>query len=145
MLCINNYTQKYIDECSSKVKSQLSAYKNLVTTAGGQNGANKTMLNTAIKSFEPVFFNNMVLVLDTYFVLRSRTMEGKDGNPLNEVRILCNSMMNNNNKMCADKTIKFNPAKSVLKYQVGDEIKLNKAGFLQLSNAFFAEIESKYL
>ena len=40
-------------------------------------------------------------------------MEGKDGNPLNEVRILCNSMMNNNNKMCADKTIKFDSAKSV--------------------------------
>jgi hypothetical protein len=87
----------------------------------------------------------MVLVLENHFVHRSRTMEGKDGNPLNEVRILCNSTMNNNNKMCTDKTIKFNPAKSVLKYQVGDEIKLNKAGFLQLSNAFFAEIESKYL
>ena len=72
-------------------------------------------------------------------------MEGKDGNPLNEVRILCNSMINNDNKMYVDKTIKYNPAKSILKYQAGDEIKLNKVGFLQLSNAFFAEIESKYL
>ena len=114
MLCVNNYTQKYIDECRSKVEFQISAYKNIVTTAGSQSGTNETMLNAAIKSFERFFFNNMVLVLDIYFVYRSRTMEGKDGNPLNEVRILCNSMMNNNNKMCTDKTIKFNPAKSVL-------------------------------
>ena len=114
MLCVNNYTQKYIDECRSKVEFQISVYKNLITTAGSKNVTNETKLNAAIESFEPVFFSNMVLVLDNYFVHRSRTMEGKDGNPLNEVRILCNSMMNNNNKMCTDKTIKFNPAKSVL-------------------------------
>jgi hypothetical protein len=114
MLCVNNYTQKYIDECRSKVEFQISAYKNLITTAGSKNVTNETKLNTAIESFEPVFFNNMVLVLENHFVHRSRTMEGKDGTPLNEVRILCNSMMNNNNKMCTDKTIKFNPAKSVL-------------------------------
>jgi hypothetical protein len=33
----------------------------------------------------------------------------------------------------------------VLKYQVGDEIKLNAADFMLLSSAFFAEIERKYL
>ena len=53
--------------------------------------------------------------------------------------------MNNNGRMCADKTIKFDRAKSVSKYCVGDEIKLKEADFLSLSSAFFAEIESKYL
>jgi hypothetical protein len=86
----------------------------------------------------------MVLALDRYFVHRARALEKKDGNPLN-VRILCNSMMNNNNRMCADKTIKFDPAKSVLKYRIGDEIKLKEADFVRLSSAFFAEIERKYL
>jgi hypothetical protein len=51
-------------------------------------------------------------------------------------------MMNNNNVMCADKTIMFDPATSVLKYRIGDEIKLKEADFILLS--FFAEIESKY-
>jgi hypothetical protein len=87
----------------------------------------------------------MVLALDSYFVHRTRAIEKKDGNPLNEVRMLCNSMMNNNHMMCADKTIKFDPARSVLKYRVGDEIKLNEADFTLLSSAFFAEIERKYL
>ncbi len=107
MLCINNYTQKYIDECRSKVDLHLSTYKNLVTTARKLVGNNEDLLNSAIESFEHGFFNNLVLFLDNYFCHRSRTIEKKDGNPLNEVRILCNSMINNNNKMCADKTIKF--------------------------------------
>jgi hypothetical protein len=145
MLCVNNYTQKYIDECRSRVAEQVSAYHTLVAAARNQAATDEPLLNTAIEAFEPHFFNNMVLALDNYFVHRARAIEKKDGNPLNEVRLLCNSMMNNNNRMCADKTIKFDPAKSVLKYRVGDEIKLNEADFIHLSSAFFAEIESKYV
>ena len=44
-------------------------------------------------------------------------------------------MMNNNGVMCADKMIKFDPVKSVLKYRVGDEIKLHEADFILLSSA----------
>jgi len=145
MLCVNNYTQKYIDECRSRVAEQVSAYRTLVAAARTQGATDEPVLNTAIEIFEPHFFNNMVLALDSYFVHRTRAIEKKDGNPLNEVRMLCNSMMNNNNMMCADKTIKFDPAKSVLKYRIGDEIKLSEADFILLSSAFFAEIESKYL
>jgi hypothetical protein len=145
MLCINNYTQKYIDGCRLKINSQVSAYKKLVTTARNRIGTEEKALNAAIESFEPVFYNNMVLMLDAFFVHRARAIEKKDGNPLNEVRIMCNSMMHNNNLMCADNTIRLNPAKSVLKYKVGDEIKLKEADFLKVFTAFFAEIENKYL
>ena len=87
----------------------------------------------------------MILVLDMLFVHRLRGQEGKDGNPLNEVRILCNSIMNNQGVMGEDSTIRFVPDKSVLKYCVGDEIKLNAANFAGLANAFFAEIERKFM
>lgn len=59
--------------------------------------------------------------------------------------MMCNSMMQNKSVMCADSTIKYNPAGSVLKYEIGDEINLNEADFLLISKAFFAEIESKFL
>lgn len=69
----------------------------------------------------------------------------KDGNPLNEVRMICNSILLNHGVMFADKTIKFNPAKSILKLQVGDEIKLTESDFVHLFAAFFAEIETKFV
>ena len=46
--------------------------------------------------------------------------------------------------MLADKGIKLDPAKSILKYRGGDEIKLNQADFTRLSTAFFAEMETKF-
>jgi hypothetical protein len=145
MLSISNYSKKYIDECRLKVEDQIASYRNLINTITKQDIHDEIRLNAAIESFESVFFNNMVMVLDNYFVHRSRAIEKKDGNPLNEVRILCNSMMNNNNIVAADNTIRFNPAKSVLKYQPGDEIRLTEEKFVQLSSAFFDEIETKYL
>ena len=64
---------------------------------------------------------------------RLRGIEGKDGNPLNEARMLCNSMMNNDYGVCADKTIKYVSAKSVLKYEVGGAIRLSERDFILLS------------
>lgn len=145
MLGVNKYTQKHIDECRSRVELQLSAYKKLVTTARKQVGTNEALLNTAIESFEYPFFNNLVLLLDAFFVHRIRAIEKKDGNPLNEVRVLCNSIMLNNGLMLADSTIKLDPSKSLLKYKVGDKIKLNEKDFLLIFKAFFGEIEKKYL
>src|SRR3989442_1810786 len=90
-------TQKYIDECRSRVAAKVSAYQRLVATARNQATTDEPPLNAAVEAFEPHFFNNMVLALDSYFVHRARAIEKKDGNPLNEVRMLCNSMMNNSN------------------------------------------------
>jgi len=145
MLGVRSYTRNYIGGCRSRVDADLSAYGNLVAGARKNPAGNQARLNSAIEAFEAVFFNNMVLILDHLFVHRLRTVEGKDGNPLNEVRVLSDSLMHNNGVMTADKGIKLSPTTSVLKYQAGDEIKLNEADFLLISKAFFAEIESKYL
>ena len=44
----------------------------------------------------------------------------------------------------ADKSIKHDPAKSVLKYEPGDKLSLTSDGFDRLAAAFFAEIERRY-
>jgi hypothetical protein len=115
VLGMKNYTQKYIDGCRSRVDSDLTAYRNLVAAARNPDSANKTSPNSAVDALEGTFFNNMILLLDYFFVHRLRATEGKDGNPLNEVRVLCDSMLHNKNIMSANNTIKLSTAKSVLK------------------------------
>ena len=106
------------------------------------------LLTQLLPLLNPLFFNNLVVVLDGFFVHRSRTLEGKDGNSLNEFRMICTSLLQNHGVMCTDKTnnktIKYSPEKSVVKLKIGDEIKLTESAFVLLSRAFFAEIETKF-
>jgi len=45
----------------------------------------------------------------------------------------------------ANTTIKFNPATSILKLQIGDEIRLTEPEFVRLLEAFFAEMERAFV
>jgi hypothetical protein len=65
-------------------------------------------------------------------------MEGKDGNPLNEVWMLCDGIMEHKGRMSANKKA------SILKFKIGDEIRLDAGDFARLSAAFFDEIEKTY-
>jgi hypothetical protein len=87
----------------------------------------------------------MTLALDRYFVHRVRMVAGKDGNPLNEVELMTDSVMNNGAILRGSNVIKFVPEESVLKLPVGDKIKLTAAQFERLSKAFLADIQSKFL
>ena len=141
MLGMKTYSQDYIDACRARVEANLRAYRKQVGKAPA-------------KEFEDLFFKDQVLLLDYMFVHRLSGIEGRDGNPLNEVRILCNSILLNKGKLQVDRLqgwpnsavsgLKLPPEKSLLKLQVGDEVRLTEADFVQLSKAFFAEIEKKY-
>jgi hypothetical protein len=143
MLGIRKYTQDYIDRCRARVGRDIGVYRKLA--AEKRAAVRKTKPSPALETFEVAYFNSMVLVLDYCFVHRLRTVEGKDGNPLNEVRVLCNSMLLHDNVLTADHSIMLAPDKSILKYQLGDVIKVHAGDFVRLSKAFFAEIESKFL
>jgi len=142
MLGMKTYSRDYINACRARVDADLRAYRKQVGKAPS-------------KEFEVRYFNDLVLLLDYMFVHRLSGIEGKDGNPLNEVRVLCNSLLLNNGKLQTEKqpgwpnsagtSIKLPPEKSVLKLKVGDDVKLNEVDFVRLSKAFFAEIEKKYL
>lgn len=139
----NTYPQQYIDECRHHIDTQVAAYRALVPVASDVGGGEQ--FDSAVREFEPVFFNNMVLVLENHFMHRTRDKEGEDGNPLNEVRVLSASLTSNNGRMAADKTINMNPETSVLKYAVGDVIAVREADFVALADAFFADLERKFL
>ena len=145
MLCVERYTKDYIHECRARMEAQVTAYQVLAATGRENAGARKPAFNSALASFEPLFFANLILTLEGCFVHRSRTRELKDGNPLNEVRMPGTSILHNQGVMAVDKTIKYNPLKSILKIEIGQEIKLSESDFNRLLGAFFAELEAKFV
>ena len=137
MLGMKTYEREYVNACRAKIDADVRVFK--------RSGA---------KGLETTFFNNLVLKMEYMFVHRFSGIEGKDGNPLNEVRVLCNSILLNEGKLQVEKLpgwpnsavagLKLPPDTSVLRLRVGDEVKVSEADFARLAKAFFAEIEKKY-
>ncbi|MEA2155510.1 MAG: hypothetical protein QOE11_1650 [Solirubrobacteraceae bacterium] len=138
MLGRKTYTQEELDNARATVDRQLVAYKRLREAADGAAAE-------ALDAFEPLFFNNMILALDRLFVHRLRSVTGKDANPLNEVELLTESLMNNGGVLRGNNVIKLVPGETVLRLNVGDQIALDADQFERLSDAFLADIESKYV
>lgn len=130
MLSVSRYPRTYVEACERKIDAQIAAFNAL---KGG----------AELKAFAPLFFNHMVLALDRYFNHRARGGEGKDGNALNEVRMLCQSL-SEGDKVKADSTIKYGAETAVLELAIGDKIVIDAEGFAALANAFFAELKKRY-
>lgn len=141
MLGMKNYSKDYIDACKKRVDANVKAWR-------------KQAGKEPVAEFEWRYFNDQALLLDYMFVHRLSGAEGKDGNPLNEVRILCNSILLNDGKLQVEKLagwpnsavsgLKLPAEKSVLKLKNGDPVRLTEADFAKLSKAFFAELEKKF-
>ena len=132
MLGRKTYTEEELDHATTAVDRQLGAHKTLVEAGA------------PLDAFDPLFFNNMILVLDRYFVHRVRAVTGKDGNPLNEVELLADSLMNNDGVLRGNNVIKYKPDESVVKLEIGDRIALSAAQFERLAEAFLAEIRTRF-
>lgn len=140
MLCMNSYPKAYIADCRKTVTSQVTAWRTLAKAVGDKDGA----VTKALTAVETAYFGNLVLALEGYFVHRARGAEKKDGNPLNEVRMLAASLMTNGGQFELDKAIKYDPTKAVLGLKPGDPIRVDEAAFTRLSEAYFSEIEKKF-
>lgn len=125
MLSISSYPRAYVEACRGRIADQMAAYAALPATP----------------AFDGPFFRHMLLALDHYFDHRARGQEGKDGGPLNELRLLCNGVMQDG-RMAADKQIRLKT--TVTGLTSGDEIVLDAGRFEALAAAVFADIEGKY-
>jgi hypothetical protein len=143
MLGRKDFTREELEQCRTAIGQQLAAYKHVAETVSASKGADK--VRGALESFEPLFANNLVLALDRYFVHRLRVVTGKDGNPLNEVELIADSLMNNNGVLRGNNVIKYDPEASVLELEIGDQIRLTVDDFERLAAAFFADLESKFV
>lgn len=140
MLGIGHYSAAYVDACRRKVEAQVTAYRDLMKVVTGAG----SRLQPTLDAFDQQFFRSMLLALDHYFDHRLRGQELKDGNALNELRVLCNSIMHNDGRLMGDTQIKLDPAKSILRLQIGDDILLTADQFSALAEAVFEQIRIKY-
>jgi hypothetical protein len=132
MLGEKTYPTEYVDACRAAVREHLTAYDALGLPAAKRAG------------FERGYVHQLVLALDNHFTHRLRGAEGKDGNPLNEVRMLCTSIRSGAGVLEQDPTIRWNAGASVLGLAVGDPLDVAVADFARLADAFFDEIEKRF-
>lgn len=132
-----SYTADDVNSARFALTEQLAAYATLVAETTGDTA------QAALNDFEPPFFNNLVLVLDRFFVHRVRAATGTDSNPLNEVEMIADSLMNNHAVLRGSPAIAYLPADTVVKLEIGDDIRLTAEEFDRLATAFFAEAETR--
>ncbi|OMQ16686.1 hypothetical protein A7K94_0200885 [Modestobacter sp. VKM Ac-2676] len=135
MFCPSSYSQDHIDSRRAVIDARLAAWRHLVASTGG---------HAALEEFEPVFFNDLVLVLDSCLLHRDQCTETTDSSVVTEVRVLAASLVNGG-RVLADRQLRLHPGHSVLGHRVGEEIALREADFTALAKAFFTELEARYL
>jgi hypothetical protein len=140
MLGRKDYTRSELDVARARIEDATARFGAMASAA-----AKDPKTAKALTAFEATYFNDLVLVLDRLFVHRVRKVAGSDGNPLNEVELLVDSLMLNGGDLRALSPIKYVPANSVLHLELGNEIRLSADDFTRLSSAFFAELEAKFL
>ena len=111
MLGRKTYTREELDRAKAAVDLQLAAHRRLTEAVADAKGRDA---GPALEDFDSLFFNNMTLVLDRHFVHRLRTATGKDGNPLNEVELICESLLNHDGIFRGNKVIKYVPGESIV-------------------------------
>lgn len=99
----------------------------------------------AAEALEPVVFSQLVLALDRYFVHRLRIITGEDGHPLNELEMLADSLMNHDGLLTTSTVIRYLPAESALKLQIGEADHAVRQAFERLSAACFTEGRAQVL
>ncbi len=144
MLATNQYPATYLQERKRVVTAQLEAFEALSASGRAGSELGQKAYGDALAAVEAAFCANLIQALDHAFVHRTRGKEGKDGNALNEVRMLCASLQTKDALMLADKAIKYDPTRAVTGIQPGDKISLNVAVTRRLVDAFLAGIEAKF-
>jgi hypothetical protein len=140
MLGRKTYSPEELEQARRAIGEQLAAYDKVASAVGDDPEA-----AAALEAFAPLFFNHLLLALDRFFVHRLRAVTGKDGNPLNEVELLADSLMGNGGVLRGNNVIKLVPAESVTQVGYGEPIRLGADQFARLSQAFLAEIEAKFV
>lgn len=128
MLSQKTFPKEYVEAARQRTEAHLST----LSGAGGDEDLQQQVLE------------NVVLALELTFVHRMRGQEGKDGNPLNEVRMLADSLVTNGGVLAAESSIKYGADRAVLGVEIGERIILDVDGVQRLAAAFLDTLSDKY-
>jgi hypothetical protein len=127
VLSVSSYPQEHIDACRAWAEQATAA------------------LRRATPQDAAVLGPSLVLALDAWFVHRARGKEGKDGNPMNEVRVLCAAIVDHGGTLTPPSGIRLRPATSVLGLEPGPEVAVDADGFARLADGFLAAVQRAYV
>ena len=85
-----------------------------------------------------------LLALDRPFVHRVRLVTGKDANPLNEVELLVEALLDHAGVLTTNNVVKYLPERTVLGIAPGARVALTVDDLDRLGAAFFAELEKRF-
>jgi hypothetical protein len=122
------------------INDRISAYRAVLAALRGS----PPTLQKKLSRLEASYFNDLVVVLEGCFVHRLRAKEGRDGNALNEVRLISSSLLEHGGYLTFEKGVRLDPYDSVLRMTEGQPINITMSQFSSLADAFFVEIESRY-
>ena len=129
-----------VQACRDEIAAQIRAYRDLVGAASKASGMSLTRIDAALATFEPAFFNNLLVALDARF---RPSLPAVDGGAIAEVRLLADSLLAHGGVFTADPAIRHDADASVLRLDYGDRIMLNADDLEALGQAFLAEVEQQ--
>lgn len=134
MLARSTYDQQQIATARTAFAEVLAQWRAVAAASSG----------AARREAEAQVFAQMVVAMDGWFVHRARAVEGKNGNPLNEVRLLAEGITANGGRFPAVGPIRWHAAASVTGLDVGDPILLTETLFARLAEAFMDEMAARF-
>ncbi len=90
-----------------------------------------------------LYCRDIIVLLDSWFMHRTRGVEGKDGNPANEVRMLAAGIVHGDGVLAADSTIRYQPDTSITGLAIGAPIDLAIDQVEHLAEAYFDTIAER--
>ena len=97
------------------------------------------------ETLENLVFSQAVVALDAWFAHRSPEVEGEDGNPLNEVRLLADSIIANDGVLRVPDHVRWVPGRTVLRLAAGDEVVVTADTYERLVSAYLAAIAERFV
>lgn len=97
------------------------------------------------ETLENLVFSQAVVALDAWFVDRAPELEGEDTNPMNEVRVLADSVIANDGVLRVRGPVRWVPERTVLRLAVGDDIVVGADTYERLVAAYLGAMSDTFV